>query len=205
MNLIQLLTTKSWSTDRGKGEEIPGGDQPQLPKERLGLWIFLGVVTALMSLLVSAYLMRMAHADWRPLPEPWQLWLNTALLIMSSIALQRARLGAEGGRPGQVRVMLLVAGCLAFGFLAGQLWAWRELEALGYFVAANPANSFFYLITGLHGLHLLGGLAAWLKTTLRAWRGNSGADLGLSIGLCTLYWHFLLLLWLLLFALLLWT
>ena len=73
-------------------------------------------------------------------------------------------------------------------------------ERLGLFSAANPANAFFYLLTALHGLHLLGGLVAWGSTTAKVWRGVDVGDVRLSVELCTVYWHFLLLVWLVLFG-----
>jgi cytochrome c oxidase subunit 3 len=114
--------------------------------------------------------------------------------------MQWAQVAAHRGRLDDVRVALLAGGVLAWAFLAGQLWAWQQLGALGYFVATNPANSFFYLITALHGLHLLGGLVAWAKTTVKVWRGF---DVGLSVQLCAVYWHFLLVVWLVLLGLML--
>jgi cytochrome c oxidase subunit 3 len=80
--------------------------------------------------------------------------------------------------------------------------AWRLLTASGYLLAGNPANSFFYLITGLHGLHLAGGLVALGRTGEKMWRGVALAQLRPSLGLCTTYWHFLLIVWLVLLAML---
>jgi cytochrome c oxidase subunit 3 len=79
---------------------------------------------------------------------------------------------------------------------------WQQLNTGGYFLAANPANAFFYLITAVHGLHLLGGLVALGRTIVKAWRGVEIPRLRLSVELCTMYWHFLLLVWLILLALL---
>ena len=87
-------------------------------------------------------------------------------------------------------------------FLLGQLWVWQDLMALGYYVASNPANSYFYLFTTMHGLHLLGGLGALGVVTWRLWQGVSPERTTASMELCATYWHFLLLVWLLLFALL---
>ena len=89
----------------------------------------------------------------------------------------------------------------ALGFLAGQLLAWRELVVAGYVLAGNPANSFFYLITGLHGLHILGGLFALARTIGKARDGADTVALARSIELCAIYWHFLLVVWLVLFVL----
>ena len=176
-----------------------------MPTVKLGLGVFLAVATVVFSLSVVVYLDRMTFADWRPLPEPWLLWPNTAILILSSVALQWARVAANRGRIDGVRAGLLAGGGFAFAFLAGQLLAWQQLAALGYFAATNPANAFFYLLTALHGLHLLGGLVAWGRTTAKMWRGFEVAELRLSVELCAVYWHFLLLVWLVLFGLLLFT
>lgn len=170
---------------------------------RLGLGVFMGVVGVLFALFINAYLMRRGHGDWLPLPEPWQLWLNTGLLAGSSVALQAAWRGMR--RRVVLRAGLLVGGALALAFLGGQLWAWRELLLLGYALASNPANSFFYLLTGLHGLHVVGGLMAWGLATSHAWRAGDVAPVRLRVELCALYWHFLLAVWLVLFVLLLLT
>ena len=92
---------------------------------------------------------------------------------------------------------------LALAFLAGQLLAWRQLDAAGYFLASNPANSFFYLLTAVHGLHVLGGLVALARAAGKVWRGEDADRVRLSVELCAIYWHFLLFVWLVLFALLL--
>jgi cytochrome c oxidase subunit 3 len=160
----------------------------------------------LFSLLVVAYADRMVLEDWRALPEPWLLWPNTAVLIVSSVSLQWASISARRREIGGIRRGLLVGGACAFFFLVGQLLAWQQLVELGYFVAANPANAFFYLLTALHGLHLLGGLVAWSWTSDKAWRRDAEVDrLRLSVELCTVYWHFLLVVWLALFCLMLFT
>jgi len=171
-----------------------------LPAAKLGLWVFMGVVTVLFTIIVSTYVTRMGFADWRPLPEPRLLWLNTGVLILSSAAMQWAQVAARRGRIASLRVGLLAGGVFAWAFLAGQLWAWQQLGVSGYFLAGNPANTFFYLITALHGLHLVGGLVAWGKTTVKVWRG---LEVRLSVDLCTVYWHFLLVVWLGLFVLML--
>ena len=88
-------------------------------------------------------------------------------------------------------------------FLVGQLVAWRQLDALGYYVASNPANTFFYLLSALHGLHLLGGLVAWGRTAGKLRHIGITLELRPEIELCALYWHFLLVIWLALFGLLL--
>jgi cytochrome c oxidase subunit III len=205
--LARRLTAKPWERS-AVPEELEAGSTAGLPNAKIGLWAFLGVITSLFGLFISAYWMRMGHAhgdlgDWNPLAVPRQLWVNTALLILSSAAMQWARSGANHARADRVRAGLIAGGLFAWAFLAGQLLAWRQLNASGFMVN-NPAVAFFYLLTGVHGLHLLGGLFVWGKTVVKMTRpGVELVDLRLSVELCTVYWHYLLLVWLVLFAVLL--
>jgi cytochrome c oxidase subunit 3 len=202
--LARRLTAKPWESSVAP-EEIDAGSTAGPPPAKIGLWALLAVITSLFGLFISAYWMRMehAHGDWSPLAVPRQLWLNTALLILSSAAMQWARSGASHARADRVRTGLMAGGVFAWAFLAGQLLAWHQLSESG-FLASNPAVAFFYLLTGVHGLHLLGGLFVWGKTVVAMARpGVELVDLRLSVELCTVYWHYLLLVWLVLFTLLL--
>jgi cytochrome c oxidase subunit III len=203
--LARRLTAKPWETP-GATAEVEAHSGSSMPPAKIGLLILLAVITSLFGLFISAYWMRMGHAhgDWSPLAVPRVLWLNTALLILSSAAMQWASGAAKRAQADRVKVALLAGGALAWAFLAGQLFAWRQLSASGYFVATGPAVAFFYLLTAVHGLHLLGGLFVWGKTVARMARaGAELIDVRLSVELCTVYWHYLLLVWLVLFAVLL--
>jgi cytochrome c oxidase subunit III len=208
--LARRLIAKPWetpgTTEPLHGDNAAGREATGVPSARIGLWILLAVITSLFGLFISAYWMRMehGHGDWNPIPIPRVLWLNTAALILSSASMQLARAAARGARPQRVKVGLIAGGLLALAFLAGQLLAWHQLNASGYFVAGNPATAFFYLLTGVHGLHLLGGLVVWARTVARMTRSDVELiDVRLSVELCTVYWHYLLLVWLVLFAVLL--
>jgi len=197
----QRLMAKPWLEVGTIGEvALPGPSS--LPAATIGLGVFLAVVSSLFALFISAYLMRMQVADWAELPSPKLLWFNTGVLILSSVALQYAQVAARRGRIVDVGDGLIAAGLFAFTFLVGQLLAWHQLNAAGYFLSTNPANAFFYLLTGLHGLHLLGGLVALVLTIDKVWRGFELPQVRLSVKLCAIYWHYLLLLWLVLFTLL---
>jgi cytochrome c oxidase subunit 3 len=202
--LQQRLTAKPWLEEGPLGEH-PGTGASPVPAAKLGLWVFLAVASSLFALFASAYFMRMHMGDWRPLPLPKLLWLNTAVLVLSSVALQRAVVAARRGQMSGVTSGVLAGAVSALLFLVGQLVAWRQLSAAGYFLAANPANSFFYLITAVHGLHLLGGLAALGKVGAGVWRGRDVEQVRPGVELCATYWHFLLLVWIALLALLLHT
>ena len=202
--LKQTMYTQPWeaSIEPPVGDHFSGRSLPQ-PDAKLGLFVFLAVVTSLFSLFISAYMMRMELGDWRPLQEPNLLWFNTASLILSSLALQWASVATKREKFNSVRNGMLIGGFFALAFMAGQLMAWQELVSAGYLARSNPANAFFYLITGLHALHLLGGLVVWSVATLKLLKGAELAEVGLSVELCAVYWHFLLVIWVILFSLLL--
>lgn len=168
--------------------------------KRVGLVMFLAVVTSLFFLFVVAYVERMELGDWDPIREPGVLWLNTALLVLASIFMQRARNQAIRGRLS--RLSLVSSGVLVLAFLAGQWVAWQALAGQGYFSMAQPAFAFFYVLTAVHGLHLLGGLYVWARA-VRRMAGGSAADLQPTLELCAIYWHYLLLVWVVLFVLML--
>jgi cytochrome c oxidase subunit 3 len=199
--LHQGLATKPW-LETGAPGTVPDTGASTLPTAKIGLGVFLAVAGSLLVLLVSAYTMRMDMEDWRPLPQPRLLWLNTGVLVLSSVALHRARTAAHRNEIEGVRSWLLIGGLSAVAFLLGQVLAWKQLVAAGYRLATNPADAFFYLITAIHGLHVLGGLVALGRTGAKLRRGAAMAELRLGVELCATYWHFLLAVWIALFAML---
>lgn len=198
--LHQTIAVRPWVAESGQRSVTPAG----FTAPRVGLVVFLAVVTSVFALTVSAYLMRMEMgADWRSLPVPGLLWVNTTALVLASLALQLAWRAAARDQGQRLRQMLIAGGGFTLAFLVGQLLAWRQLDTAGYYLAANPANAFFYLLTALHGVHLLGGLLAWARVLAR-WHGDAdAARLRTGVELCALYWHFLLLVWALLLGLVL--
>jgi cytochrome c oxidase subunit 3 len=188
----------------GGGEGPDGGDGPRggngAPSilgdpARFGLLVFLGTVTMLFIGFTSAYILRRTSADWRPLAAPPVLWANTAALVLSSVALERARQRLRGWNLPGAQAAFLVTGFLGLLFVAGQVLGWRQLSARGVFLSSNPHSSFFYVLTGVHALHLLGGLA-WFTALLARFRRMTvlpGED---GLRQFATYWHFLGGLWL---------
>jgi cytochrome c oxidase subunit 3 len=193
----QKLMAKPWL------EQGVIDDEPRtIPLAKIGLGVLLAGLGSLFALFISAYSMRMQFSDWTALPMPALLWPNTALLLLSSVVLQGAKRAADQWDIASVKVGLLTAGGSTLAFVVGQFLAWWQLGEAGFVLAGNPANSFFYLITGLHGLHVLGGLVALARTMYRTWWSDDVRAVRLSVELCAIYWHFLLFVWLILFALL---
>jgi cytochrome c oxidase subunit III len=206
--VVRRLTAKSWE-NRSQTGEVAAGDVGAIgfAPAKLGLSIFLAVVTSLFALFLSAYAMRMhvhhGGGDWHHVADPNVLWVNTVVLVLASVAMERARSAVRKGQKQSLKIALFTAGVFTFAFLGGQLAAWQQLSAAGQFVSSGPAIAFFYLLTAVHGLHLLGGLLVWGKTVGRLSAGAEIIDVRLSVQLCAGYWHYLLLVWLVLFTLLL--
>jgi cytochrome c oxidase subunit 3 len=157
--------------------------------------VFLGTVTMLFIGFTSAYILRRSSGDWRPLATPPVLWWNTAALLLSSATLEIARRALRGWDLRGARAWVLGTGLLGVLFVAGQVLGWRQLAERGVFLSSNPHSSFFYLLTGVHALHLLGGLAWFAAIVVRFQRMAvlPGED---GLRLFATYWHFLGGLWL---------
>jgi cytochrome c oxidase subunit 3 len=194
------LTAKPWENRDGKGDlgairTAPG---------RIGLWVFMAVATSLFSLFLSAYSMRMHQSvGWCHLTLPPVVFVNTLVLVGASVAMQLASNFVGDGRRQAAQVALMLAGALSIAFLAGQVLAWNAVGPSLYYIQGSPAIAFFYVLTTVHGLHLVGGLYVLGRAALRFAGGAELIDLRQSLSLCATYWHFLLLVWLAVFGVLL--
>jgi cytochrome c oxidase subunit 3 len=176
---------------------------------RLGTWVAMASILMLFTALSSAYIVRAASSsDWQPLAMPRILLLSSVLLLISSVTLESARRKLRQAATGTYKSWLFLTVVLGVGFLVSQLIAWRQLAKQGVYIASNPHSSFFYLFTAVHGVHLLGGLAAlgYLSLRSRASREENSAmamaKAQAKADAVTLYWHFMDFLWLYLFVLL---
>lgn len=197
----QRLFAKPW-LEQGVIEGVPDFQLSRDPAKRVAIGFLLAIIGAMFTLLIGAWFMRRDLGDWQPLPLPDILWVNTGALVLSSIALEWTQRAARQANMAQIRIGLAVASALAVAFLVGQLFAWEQLSSAGFIIAGNPANSFFYLVTGLHGLHIVGGLVALGWAARKAWRSDNVATVRLNLELCATYWLFMLVVWVALFALL---
>jgi cytochrome c oxidase subunit 3 len=181
----------------------PGGDGAlPLPAAtaQVGLWVFLTAVTMLFIAFTASYLSRRNAVDWTPVPLPSVLWVNTSVLLLSSLILEWTRRRGASGDARGLRTGLALVALLGVIFVVGQVAAWRQLAAAGLFMQSNPHSAFFFLLTAVHGVHLVGGLAALGVAIARAqrWTGGSPPPLGVA----ATYWHYLDALWLYIFAIL---
>lgn len=194
------------SGDGGDGGDGGGGDSSGatgVPQRAYitGMFIALAGILMFFMAFVSAYIVRkdMPNSAWIPLQVPRILWLNTLVLIASSLTLGRAHNRFTAKDEEGFRHWWATTTFLGILFVAGQIIAWRQLAAQGIFLATNPSSSFFYVFTGAHGLHLLGGVVALLYVQFRATRKVAR---GTAIEVVSMYWHFMDGLWVFLFLLL---
>jgi len=186
------------------GDGHGGGGLPAIPQRAYFTAIQLalaGIVMFFMALTSSFLVRKGLGDDWVSFTLPRILWANTLVLLASSGAIQFARARLRSGDTEGFRRWWAITTALGALFLAGQFAAWRQLAAQGVFLATNPSSSFFYLLTALHGLHLLGGIVGLFYVAYRPWQ-RSRITQSTAADLVSIYWHFMDGLWIFLFALL---
>ena len=188
--------------DGGGGGKKPSKEQPSSRRYFTGMVI--GIISILMFFmaLASAFLVRKGMSgDWVAVRIPTLLWINTGVLLISSATLEVARLRLARTDGAGFKTYWTMTTALGVAFLIGQVVAWRQLARQGIYLETNPASSFFYIFTGAHALHLIGGIAALAYV---ARRNFSEANVTRSVAaeVTSYYWHFLDALWLFLLALL---
>ncbi|MGH9800081.1 MAG: cytochrome c oxidase subunit 3 [Blastocatellia bacterium] len=210
-----LTTTKHDEPALGAGgrgfDDLPGyggGDnRPPEPERlpppegyRIGVWLVLASVTMLFAALTSAYVVNRAHS--MPITMPQVLWLSTVVILASSATFEIARRALKRRVETKFRLWIGVTTALGFGFLILQLAAWSELKASGFYINKNLHSAYSYLFTGLHGVHLIGGLVALAFMTLRSQAKWTTVRRRVAVDVAAMYWHFLDGLWVFLFLIL---
>jgi cytochrome c oxidase subunit III len=191
----------------GGGGGDPGGGKRRQPPQPSPRRYYTGITVAILSILMffmalaSAFIVRRSAHDWVPVRIPPILWLNTLILLASSLTLELARHRLAKNDSRGFRLLWGVTLALGTLFVTGQVVAWRQLLSQGIFVASNPGSSFFYIFTGLHGLHLLGGVCALCYVLARNF-DYAKVTRPVAAEIVGHYWHFMDALWVFLLALL---
>ncbi|HEY2118964.1 MAG TPA: cytochrome c oxidase subunit 3 [Candidatus Acidoferrum sp.] len=173
---------------------------------RSGIWLGLFTITMSFAAFTSALFVREGTTDWGHIVLPSILYFNTFLLLCSSGTIEISRRYLSGGRLIDTQesrkgsVWLLFTLALGLAFCVGQYMAWQQLRAQGLYLATNPNSSFFYVLTFMHVLHLLAGIAVLAYLTGRVLASHSTFRRSLFDN-AAIYWHFLGILWVYLFAL----
>jgi cytochrome c oxidase subunit 3 len=174
---------------------------------RIGMLVSLASIAMLFTSLSSAYIVRSGVTyDWVPIAVPRVMFGSTALILLSSIAIEIARRKLRQSLSGAYSKYLLLTGLLGLGFLVSQIIAWRQLAQQGIYLSSNPYSSFFYLLTGAHAVHIAGGLLAvtllWLRSRRHLDEARLIAKRQAVADAVSIYWHFMDALWIYLFLLL---
>jgi cytochrome c oxidase subunit III len=188
---------------RGGDDSSNSGSSFPISKGQIGVWILLTAVIMLFAGLSSAYIVLRGVPAWQRIELPWLLWPNTAILLLSSIAIDISRRAVRRSDLQSMKRWLAAGGILGLVFLVGQLAAWRQLVDAGVYLPSTLQSGFFYILTGLHGLHLLGGVVALGLVLRKAIKDHLTAFNYEPLKLCALYWHVMDALWIYLFLLLL--
>ena len=206
-SIFKLLSQKPWDPDQAKLDNLHEGSTLDISKGKLGLRYLMIISTIFFCLFIVTYSDRLVYQDWKSMPEPILLWLNTLLLVITSAVFISAQIASNKNNFEIVKNRMIAIGLLSFLFLLGQLLVWQQMIEQGYYVSSNPANAYFYVFTALHGLHLLGGLVYWMMTIKKVWNPKDIIVMKAkhTVELCAIYWHFLLAVWVVLFGLMLLT
>ncbi len=210
MNILRMLLDKSWLHPTAAATVAQYGGPDAQAAARVMLRFILAIVGVIFFLFIITFLSRSQYPDfealagppWQPFTDSSRLWFNTGLLACASLAIQW---GLSGTRAGKLNVTVAGISAAVFFtvlFLVAQFDLWLHLHSMGFYMSGNPANSYFYLLTAIHGLHLMGGMIVLCNVVFRVWYDNDPQTLTAPLQLCTTYWHFLLGVWLVLFALL---
>jgi len=170
---------------------------------RLGMWFALTGIVMLFAAFTSALVVRKGMSlDWVSVAVPRVLWLNTGVLLASSVTLEHSRRALARGVAGRFTGWLYATLVLGLVFIGGQLVAWQELASRGVYLATNPSSSFFYVLTAAHGVHLLGGVIGLGYGVFRAGNIARGIARRTPVEVTAIYWHFMDALWIYIFFLL---
>ncbi len=171
--------------------------------KKFAMWLFIATVFMLFMSLTSAYIVRQADGNWTFFELPSLFWMTTVIILLSSVTMQWAYFAAKKDNQQTAQLMMILTAVLGTAFLVGQFYGWKELVFNKVYLVGNPSGSFVYVLTGLHGLHIISALIYVLIILVAVVRGKVHSRRMSGIEMCATYWHFLGVLWLYLFVFLL--
>jgi cytochrome c oxidase subunit III len=167
--------------------------------KKFALWLFIVTVVMIFAALTSAYIVRQSEGNWLEFDLPQTIYITSGIILTSSITMQWSYFAAKNDNLMSLRLNTLITAFLGIAFLVGQYIVWQDLVAMDVYFVGNPAGSFMYVLTGLHGVHLISGVIFLILVTVNAFRYKVHSKSMDQIEMCATYWHFLDGLWLYLF------
>ncbi|HEV2419437.1 MAG TPA: cytochrome c oxidase subunit 3 [Terriglobia bacterium] len=181
---------------RGGGDGNSGGGAPFADVPVAGIWVAIIAIVMFFAALASAWVaLKSRSGRWIPTALPSIVYLDSVILLISSLTLEFSRGCLSAGFPRRFLLWLYATLALGIAFIAGQLIAWHDLARRGVYLATDPSAAFFYLLTAAHGLHLLGGIAALLVAAFQGPRIAKGLKSRKILDVTAIYWHFMYALW----------
>ena len=200
--LFGALTDKPWDKDRMVIDNLHEGKTFDISNQTSAVIVIFGASTTLFTLVVTGYLYSIPIGqDTGYLLKPNLLWLNTLVLLSVAYFFNKITKDLKKNNLDKIKNNLLIVGCLSYIFLFGQIFFWFQLMKSGNYVSTNNYFSSFYIFTALHGLHLLGGLFFWGKVYSKTSKLKQEEIISekKSIDALSLYWTFLLIVWVVFF------
>lgn len=184
-------------------------EEPKKPMamnaKKFGMWLFLASVMMLFMSITSAYIVRQAEGNWVYFDLPSLFYVTSGIIVVSSITMQLAYFATKKDNLSTAKTMMALTSLLGVAFLVGQFLGWGQLVSNSVYLVGNPSGSFLYILTGLHGLHVISAVVFLLIMLGAIFTGKAHAGNMTKMEMCTTYWHFLGGLWLYLFVFLLLT
>lgn len=179
-------------------------EQPlSMHPKKFAMWLFIVTVVMIFAAFTSAHIVRQASGNWLEYDLPSLFWSTSVVIIVSSGFMHWAYLSAKKNHFVKVRIALSITFVLGMAFLIGQFMAWGQMVDAGVFFVGNPAGSFLYIFTGLHGLHLVAAVIYLLYLLISSFKLKVNSENMLNMEMCSTFWHFLGGLWIYLFIFLL--
>lgn len=182
-------------------------EEPKRPlsmhPKKFALWLFMITVIMIFAALTSGYIVRQAEGNWVVFELPVEMWVTTGIILLSSVTMHWAYLEAKKDNLERVKLAISITSVLGVLFLVGQFYVWTILVKNDVYLVGNPSGSFLYILSGLHGLHIVSGVIFLIIVLISTFRYKVHSKNLSQIQMCTTYWHFLDALWIYLFVFLL--
>jgi cytochrome c oxidase subunit III len=184
--------------------KVNNNHQPQLINPtKFVLWLIIVASIMLFAAYTSAYIVRRGEGNWLLFNLPTIFAFTTGIIALSSITMQWALISAKKDNQKNLKTALYVTFSLGVAFIIGQYLGWLQLISQGIHLVGNPAESFVYVISGLHLFHMLGGLGLLIAVLIKTFQSKISAKNFLIVNLCSTFWHFLGAMWIYLYFFLL--